>query len=218
MRKTALRRRSDEILGRLKAEYPEAGCALRYENPLHLLIATILSAQCTDARVNQITPALFRTYPTARAFAEARQEDLEEGIHSAGVFRNKAKNIRACCAALVERHGGGVPPSMAELTSLAGVGRKTAAVVLGNAFGINDGIPVDTHVQRLSGRLGLSKEKDANKIERDLMELFPRDDWAMTVHRIIAHGRAVCAARKPACERCILADICPSAGIGSGRS
>ena len=207
-----LQEHADEIRRRLEAEYPDAVCALRFDTPLHLLVATILSAQCTDARVNEVTPALFERYPDAESFADADQDDLEEAIRPTGFFRNKAKNIKAACQVIHEQHGGDVPRSMKEMTPLAGVGRKTAAVVLGNAYGIDEGIAVDTHVGRLSQRLGLSKEKDPTKIEADLMRLFPRETWTMIVHRIISHGRKVCKSRKPACGECFLSDICPSVG------
>ena len=201
---------ADEIRRRLEAEYPDARCALDFGNPLQLLVATILSAQCTDARVNEVTPALFAKYPDAQSFAEAPQEEVEEIIRPTGFFRNKAKSIREACRVINEQHGGEVPKSMEEMTPLAGVGRKTAAVVLGNAYGVDEGIAVDTHVGRLSQRLGLSAEKNPDKIEADLMKLFPRETWTMIVHQIITHGRRVCHARKPKCGECVLADICPS--------
>jgi len=201
---------ADEIRRRLEVEYPDATCALDFGNPLQLLVATILSAQCTDARVNEVTPALFAKYPDAQAFAEAPQEDLEEFIRSTGFFRSKAKSIREACRVIHEKHAGQVPGSMEELTPLAGVGRKTAAVVLGNAFGVNEGLAVDTHVGRLSQRLALSHGRSPDSVEHDLMRLFPRETWTMIAHQIIAHGRKVCHARKPRCGECILADICPS--------
>jgi len=211
--KKSLPEHSRRVHERLAEEYPDATCALRHENPLQLLIATILSAQCTDVRVNQVTPTLFSEYPTAQAFADAAQEDLERSIHSTGFFRNKAKNIIACCRAIADEHGGNVPSAMEDLTRLAGVGRKTANVVLGNAFGVNDGVVVDTHVARLAGRMGLSRATPPDKIEVDLMNLVPQDDWTIIAHRLIDHGRQVCAARKPKCDRCVLSDICPSAEL-----
>jgi endonuclease-3 len=197
------------ILARL---YPDAECALHHEGPLQLLVATILSAQCTDARVNLVTPALFARYPDARAFAEADVAELEKAIQSTGFFRNKARSIIGCCKALVEKHGGEVPDTMEELVPLPGVGRKTANVVLGTAFG-QPGITVDTHVRRLSRRLGLTKEDDPEKIERDLMRLIPKKEWTMFSHRLILHGRQVCHARKPDCPGCGLAKACPKVGV-----
>ena len=192
--------------------YPDAHCALHYANPLQLLIATMLSAQCTDERVNRVTPALFARYPNARAFAEADQDELEKMIQSTGFFRNKAKNIIACCRQLQELHGGEVPRMMEELVPLPGVGRKTANVLLGNAFDV-PGIPVDTHVGRLSQRMGLSEYTDPVKIERDLMALIPRKQWTMFAHRMIFHGRQACHARKPLCSKCQLAALCPRRGV-----
>jgi endonuclease-3 len=203
--------RVGKILPLLKKAYPQAKCSLDHATPLELLVATILSAQCTDVRVNQVTKALFRKYRTARDYAAASQEELERDIQSTGFFRNKAKSIRAMAASLVERHGGQVPGTMEELTHLAGVGRKTANVVLGNAFGLNVGVTVDTHVARLSQRLGLTKHQDAVKIERDLMPIVPQEDWALWSHLLIYHGRAICQARKPKCAQCVLRDECPSA-------
>jgi endonuclease-3 len=192
--------------------YPDARCALEHENPLQLLIATILSAQCTDARVNQVTPALFACYPRAESFANADPGALETAIQSTGFFRNKARNIMACCRQLVERHGGQVPGTMEDLVQLPGVGRKTANVILGSAFD-TPGITVDTHVGRLSRRLGLTTETDPEKVERDLMALIPRKDWTMFSHRLIFHGRQVCHARKPNCAGCALAALCPKVGV-----
>jgi endonuclease-3 len=177
-----------------------------------LLIATILSAQCTDKRVNLVTAELFRTYRTAADYANAKPDKLEEAVKSTGFFRNKAKNIRACCRALVERHGGQVPKTMEELTQLDGVGRKTANVVIGNAFGINEGVVVDTHVARLSERLALTREKTPEKIEQELMALVPRQHWTMFSHWLIWHGRRRCYARKPDCPKCEIEGLCPSAG------
>lgn len=205
--------RTKEILARLEAEYPDAHCALDHRSPLEILVATILSAQCTDKRVNEVTPALFRRYPTARHYAEAALPDLESMVQSTGFFRNKARALQGLGQALVAQHGGEVPRTMDELHALPGVGRKTANVVLGNAFGIEAGVVVDTHVGRLSRRLGLTAQDDAVKAEQDLMRLVPRDRWTLWSHLLIDHGRAVCAARKPACDRCVLADLCPSAEI-----
>lgn len=202
-----------EYYRRLAAAYPDAHCALDHRNPYELLVATILSAQCTDARVNMVTPALFATYPTARDLADAEQEDVEALIKSTGFFRNKAKSLLGMARALVERHGGEVPRTMDELTHLPGVGRKTANVILGNVFGMNEGVVVDTHVTRLSNLLGLTRESDAVKIEQDLMRLFPRERWTMLSHLLIEHGRRVCIARAPKCDICPLADLCPSARI-----
>jgi endonuclease-3 len=208
----ALKARARKILRELARLYPDAHCALHYGNPLQLLIATILSAQCTDVRVNLVTPALFARYADAAAFAGADIADLERMIQSTGFFRNKARNIKACCAAIVEHHGGEVPSTLEELVVLPGIGRKTANVILGNAFD-TPGITVDTHVTRLSGRLGLSRHTDAVKIEHDLMKLFPKKDWTMASHRLIFHGRQVCHARKPNCEGCTLAKLCPKIGV-----
>lgn len=199
------------ILRRLKAAYPDAACALVHEDAYQLLVATILSAQCTDARVNLVTPAFFAKYPEAGGLARARQADVERLIKSTGFFRNKAKNLIAMARAVVADHGGEVPRTMEALHALPGVGRKTANVVLGNAFGINEGVTVDTHVTRLSRLLGLTRHTDAVKIERDLMALVPRTDWTLVSHLLILHGRAVCVARRPRCGDCVLADLCPSA-------
>jgi endonuclease-3 len=207
-----LRTRAGRIVRTLARLYPDAHCALHYANPLQLLIATILSAQCTDERVNQVTPALFARYPDALAFATAKPAELENMIKSTGFFRNKAKNIIACCRQLMELHDGQVPRTMEELVPLAGVGRKTANVILGNAHGV-PGIPVDTHVTRLSNRMGLTNHDEPVKIERDLMELIPRREWTMFGHRMIFHGRQVCHARKPLCEQCALAKFCPRVGL-----
>jgi endonuclease-3 len=203
-------RRFPEILARLKRAYPDAHCALDFTNPFELLCATILSAQCTDVRVNMVTPVLFRKYPDAAALAGARQADVEEIIRSTGFFRNKAKNLIGMAQAVVADHDGEIPASMEALVRLPGVGRKTANVILGNAFGMNEGIVVDTHVTRVSGRLGLTTATDSVKIEQDLMKLTPRDDWALLSHLLITHGRNVCVARKPKCEVCVLAELCPS--------
>lgn len=199
------------ILDQLKRTYPDAHCALHHRTPYELLVATILSAQCTDARVNLTTPALFARYPTAKALAGADQEELETLIRSTGFFRAKAKNLIGMARALVERHQGRVPAEMEALQMLPGVGRKTANVVLGNAFGLNEGVTVDTHVTRLGGLLRLTRHRDPLKIERDLMRLVPRDDWTLISHLLIHHGRAVCIARRPQCEACVLRALCPSA-------
>ena len=203
--------RVKKILPVLKKTYPQAKCSLDHANPLELLVATILSAQCTDERVNIVTKSLFKKYRDARAYAAASQEELEKDIQSTGFFRNKAKSIRAMAAALIEKHGGEVPRTMDELTALAGVGRKTANVVLGNAFGMNVGVTVDTHVTRLSQRLGLTKHTDAVKIEQDLIPIVPQADWTLWSHLLIYHGRAICQARKPKCGECGLREWCPMA-------
>ena len=202
-----------EVFARLKRAHPDAHCELDHETPLQLLMATILSAQCTDKRVNMVTPLLFRTFPTAQALADAPREQLEEIIKSTGFFRNKAKSLIGLGKALVERHGGVVPDSMEALVKLPGVGRKTANVILGNAFSKNEGVVVDTHVGRLSLRLGLTRERDPVKVEQALMPLVPREDWAMLAHVLIFHGRRVCDARSPKCEICVLNEICPSSRI-----
>jgi endonuclease-3 len=204
--------RARRIVRLLAKAYPDAHCALCHEDALQLLIATILSAQCTDARVNMVTPALFVRYPDARSFANANPSELEAMIRSTGFFRNKARNIIACCRALVDQHGAEVPATMEELVPLPGIGRKTANVILGNAFGV-PGITVDTHVARLSYRLGLTTHTDPVKIERDLMRLIPKKEWTMFSHRLIFHGRQVCFARKPLCEQCVLLQVCPRAGV-----
>ncbi len=210
-RSDALRRRATTILSRLKKAYPEARCALEHRDAFQLIVATILSAQCTDVRVNLVTPDLFRRYPTPMALANARQPDLEKIIQSTGFFRNKAKNLIAMAQALVAEHAGQVPRTMEALHALPGVGRKTANVVLGNAFGINEGVTVDTHVGRLSRLLKLTRHEDPVKVEQDLMTLFPRDDWTLLSHLLIYHGRQICIARRPRCGECAVADLCPSA-------
>jgi endonuclease III len=202
-----------EILALLKKEYPDAHCELDFETPLQLLIATILSAQCTDKRVNMVTPALFRKYPDAKSLASADLAELEEMIRSTGFFRNKTKSLLGMSAAVSDKHDGRVPATMEDLVNLPGVGRKTANVVLGNAFHINEGIVVDTHVGRLAVRLGLTNETDPVKVEQALMPLIPRDDWTLVSHLLIFHGRRVCIARTPRCESCVLADVCPSARV-----
>jgi endonuclease-3 len=206
------RRRIAAIRRKLAELYPDATCALVHENPLQLLVATILSAQCTDVRVNLVTPALFARFPDARAFADSEPADLEEAIRSTGFFRNKARNIRACCQAIVTEHGGAVPGTLEKLVALPGIGRKTANVILGNAFSV-PGITVDTHVGRLSRRLGLSAHTDPAKVERDLMALIPRKEWTDFSHRVILHGRQVCFARKPNCQGCTLQRLCPKIGV-----
>ena len=214
-RETAAARtaRAQEILAALARTYPQAHCELDYSTPLELLIATILSAQCTDKRVNIVTKELFRVCKSAADFVALPQEQLEEIVHTTGFFRAKAKNIKACCTTLVERHGGEVPRTMDELTALAGVGRKTANVVLGNAFGINVGVVVDTHVQRLTARLGLTRETTPEKIEQDMMRLVPCEQWAVFSHWLIWHGRRRCDARKPDCAQCEIAKLCPRVGV-----
>jgi len=208
-----LPQRALEIVSRLRGEYPGATCALDHATAYQLIVATILSAQCTDARVNLVTPTLFATYPNAGAMSRARQPDVEKIIQSTGFFRNKARNLIAMAQAVVADHGGEIPRSMAELHALPGVGRKTANVVLGNAFGINEGVTVDTHVTRLAGLLALTKQTDAVKIEQDLMALIPQNDWTIISHLLILHGRKICIARRPQCGLCVLADICPSARV-----
>ena len=202
-------KRVKKILSRFQKNYPNAHCALTYSNPLQLLISTILSAQCTDKRVNLVTPALFDRYPTAKDFAESNLDELQVLIRSTGFYQNKARNIQKCCKVIVEHHKGQVPQTMEELTKLGGVGRKTANVVLGNAFGI-PGLVVDTHVTRISNLLGLTNNKDAVKIEKDLMKIVPKKEWTNWAHYLITHGREVCKARRPACDRCFLNDLCPS--------
>jgi endonuclease-3 len=203
--------RAAEIIDGLRRTYPDAHCELDFHNPLELLIATILSAQCTDKQVNIVAAALFKKYRKAPDYTEVPLAELENDIRRIGLFRSKAKNIQACCRTLVEKHGGDVPRTMPELIELGGVGRKTANVVLGNAFGINEGVVVDTHVARLSNRLGLSRETNPVKVERDLQALVPHDDWAMLSHWLIWHGRRRCSARKAFCGECEIRDLCPSA-------
>ncbi|NJN85868.1 MAG: endonuclease III [Leptolyngbyaceae cyanobacterium SL_7_1] len=208
---TAQRQRALEILVRLKRLYPEAPCTLDYTTPVQLMVATILSAQCTDERVNKVTPALFERFPDAPALAAAELPEIESLIRSTGFYRNKAKNIQAACRLIMVEYGGEVPSSMEELLKLPGVARKTANVVLAHAYNIHAGVTVDTHVKRLSNRLGLTQHADPIRIERDLMQLLPQPDWENWSIRLIYHGRAVCNARNPACDRCLLADLCPSA-------
>jgi endonuclease III len=200
-----------EVTARLKAEYPDARTELDWSNPLELLVATILSAQTTDVQVNRVTESLFSKYRTAEDYADSTPDELEEDIRPTGFYRNKARSLRGMASALVEEHGGEVPRTMSELVALPGVGRKTANVVLGNAFGTNEGIVVDTHVRRVSGRLGLTEGSDPVKIEQELMRLVPEEDWTIFSHLLILHGRRTCKARKPDCPNCILNDICPSA-------
>jgi len=198
------------IISRLKQQYPKAKCSLTHRNPLQLLVATILSAQCTDERVNIVTKELFRKYKTARDYANADPRMLEQEIRSTGFYRNKTKSIISMAQDLVEQHGGEVPQTMDELVSLHGVGRKTANVILGNAFGIDEGIVVDTHVKRISNRLALTDQKDPEKIEQDLMQLIPKSDWTLWPHLLIHHGRSICQARAPKCELCTINSLCPA--------
>jgi len=193
----------------LKKTYPNVHCALDFSNPLELLVATILSAQCTDERVNKVTPALFRKYKSADDFAKADSEEFMNEIHSTGFYRNKSKNIIACAKALIEVHGGMIPQTLSELVKLPGVGRKTASVILGTAFNKAEGIVVDTHVKRLSYRMGFTNETDPEKVEKDLMKIVPKDIWIDFSHLLILHGRGRCTARKPDCENCELLTICP---------
>ena|SRR5918998_412361 len=201
----------EETIARLKSAYPDARTALDWSSPLELLVATILSAQTTDVRVNSVTPDVFAKYPTAAAYADADLTELEEAIRPTGFFRNKAKSLQGMAHALVEEHGGEVPRTMEELVALPGVGRKTANVVLGNAFSIDEGVVVDTHVRRLSNRLGFTSYKDPEKIEKDLIDTVPQKNWTVFSHLLILHGRSVCKARKPACGDCVVNDLCPSA-------
>jgi len=202
-----------EVIAALRRSYPDAHCELNYSNPLELLVATILSAQCTDKQVNLVTTELFQKYRTPQDYAAARPEEFAADIRRIGLFRNKAKNIQACCRVLIDQRGGEVPRTMEELVSLAGVGRKTANVVLGNAFGINVGVVVDTHVGRLAARLGLTRETAPEKVEQALMKLVPQAQWAMLSHWLIWHGRRRCAARKPDCAGCELRGLCPRVGV-----
>jgi endonuclease-3 len=209
----ALTARTAQIVAGLAKEYPDAECALHHKNAFQLLVATILSAQCTDERVNMVTPDLFKKYPTPAAFVAAPIEAIEKAIQSTGFFRNKAKSIKAASQALVEKHGGKVPQELDAMVELAGVGRKTANVVLGVAYGKATGVVVDTHVGRLSRRLGLTKNDDPVKVEADLMAILPRSEWIDFSHRLIHHGRRVCQARKPKCDACVLDDLCPKIGV-----
>ncbi len=210
---STLKKQGKKVSRQLAKDYSHAVCALNYETPVQLLIATILSAQCTDERVNIVTKDLFGRYPTAEKLAKAPIRSIEKLVQSAGFFRNKAKNIKACCQELVKTHNGEVPKDLDELVKLAGVGRKTANVVLGTAFGIPTGVVVDTHVGRLSRRLGLTEKKDPVQVERELMEIIPKKEWIDYSHRMIYHGRAVCKARKPQCERCNFEEFCPQDGV-----
>jgi endonuclease-3 len=211
--KAARGARAAEIYDLLSEEYPDAHCELDFENPFQLAVATILSAQTTDERVNMVTPALFEAYPDARALASARQQDVEEIIRSTGFFRNKAKSIIGFARGLMAEHGGKVPSTLAELAALPGVGRKTANVILGNAFDIAEGVVVDTHVKRLAALLRLTRDEAPEKIERDLMDLFPKQRWTMLSHLLIWHGRRVCVARRPRCEHCTVSHLCPSSRV-----
>lgn len=211
---TNKKKRALEILNILEKLYPEATCSLNYQTPVQLLVATILSAQCTDERVNKVTPALFAKFPDAESLTKADREELETLIRPTGFYRHKSKNIQGACQKIVQQFDGQVPQTMKELLTLPGVARKTANVVLAHGFGIIEGVTVDTHVKRLSGRLGLTKQTDPRKIERDLMKLLPQPDWENYSIRIIYHGRAVCQARKPQCHICNLANLCPSASDG----
>ena len=211
--RAARRRFSGKVVRRLKADYPDAECALNFDTPLQLMVATMLSAQCTDVRVNIVTRNLFKKYPTAAHFARVRLSTLEKAIQSTGFFRNKAKNIKAACQTLVEQHNGQVPRTMESLVVLPGIGRKTANVVLGTAYGLAAGVVVDTHVSRISRRLRLTGEQDPEKIEQNLMASLPKSEWISFSHRMIHHGRKTCAARKPLCEQCSLTKICPKVGV-----
>lgn len=204
------RARARIIARRLRRAYPDAKCSLNFTTPLELLVATILSAQCTDERVNVVTKSLFQKYRTAEDYVRVKPEELERDIHPTGFYRAKAKSIRGCCQMLVEKFGGKVPDSMEDLTQLPGVGRKTANVILGNCYG-QPAITVDTHVKRLAGRLGLTEETDPDKIESDLQKVLPKKDWTFLSHALILHGRYVCQARKPRCGECVLREVCPSA-------
>lgn len=208
--RTHLKSTTSAIIERLEREYPDAHCALLHENPFQLLIATILSAQCTDERVNIVTRTLFVKYPSPHEFASIPIEELEKDIYSTGFYKAKAKNIQACCRQLIDRFQGEIPQTMDELHSLPGVGRKTANVVLGNAFGIAVGVTVDTHVTRICSLLGLTTGKNPEAIEQELMEIVPQEKWTNFTHLIISHGRKVCIARRPKCSECVLADMCPS--------
>jgi endonuclease-3 len=209
----ARRERAARVYDLLRAEYPDAHCELDFVDPFQLGVATILSAQTTDVRVNMVTPELFRRYPDAAALAAARQEDVEEIIRTTGFFRNKARNVIGFARGVMAEHDGEVPSSMTDLAALPGVGRKTANVILGNAFGIDEGVVVDTHVNRLSTLLRFTAETTPEKIEQDLMELFSRDRWTMLSHLLIWHGRRVCVAKKPRCEVCVVSHLCPSSRV-----
>jgi endonuclease-3 len=219
-RETASERaaRTRKIIGGLSRAYPDAHCELNFSSPLELLVATILSAQCTDKRVNLVTADLFRKYRTAEDYARARPAELEQAIKTAGFYRNKARSLQACCRALLEKHRGEVPRTMEALVELGGVGRKTANVVLGNAFGVNAGLVVDTHVTRLAQRLGLTRATDPARIEPDLMELVPQEQWTLFSHLLIWHGRRRCAARNPDCTHCEIQSLCPQVGVAKPRT
>jgi endonuclease III len=206
-------KRYEKIFAELRQLYPDAKCALEFNNPFELVVATILSAQCTDKRVNMVMPAVRANFPTPKALAQADPEHVEKVIQSTGFYRQKTKSLQSMASDIVERFGGKVPSTMKELTTLKGVGRKTANVVLGDAFGKAEGIAVDTHVTRLSGRLALSKNVDPESIEQDLMKLAPQDKWTLTSHVLILHGRSICDARRPKCSECVIAALCPSAGM-----
>lgn len=205
--------RADEIWGLLREEYPDAHCELDFANPFQLAVATILSAQTTDERVNAVTPELFERFPDPESLASAPREEVEEIVRSTGFFRNKAKNIQGFARGVMAEHGGVVPRTMAELRPLPGVGRKTANVILGNAFGVDEGVVVDTHVKRLSNHLGFTTHTGPEQVEQDLMALFPTERWTMLAHLLIWHGRRVCDARAPACERCVVSHLCPSSRV-----
>lgn len=207
------RKRALKIFGLLKKHYPDSRCSLDFSTPHQLLVATILSAQCTDERVNKVTPDLFRRYPTVKAFAEADLTEFQKAVYATGFYVNKAKAIKASAQQLIERHGGEMPRTLDELVKLTGVGRKTASVVLGAGFGLAEGVVVDTHVGRISRLLGLTRQSDPGKIEQDLMKVLPRSEWILYSHMLIDHGRAICVARKPKCGECFLAKLCPSARI-----
>ncbi len=210
------KQRTRQIIRRLKREYPDARCSLNYSNPLELLVGTILSAQCTDERVNIVTADLFRKYRSPEDYVNVPQEELEQDVRSTGFYRNKAKAIQGACRRIIEQHDGRVPDQLEDLLLLPGVARKTANVVLGNAFGIASGVVVDTHVQRLSRRLGLSDQSQPEKIERDLVELVPKKDWIDFSHLMIYHGRKVCKARNPLCAECVVESLCPSSSLKTG--
>ena len=209
-----VKRHAARVIRQLRRHYPHATCALDFRNPLELLVATILSAQCTDERVNLVTKELFRKYRSAADYARARQSQLEREIKSTGFFRNKAKSIRACCKVLVEQYDGQLPEDIEALVEMPGIGRKTANVVLGTALGIASGIVVDTHVARLSRRLGLTENKDPKKIEQDLIQQIPKKHWVEFSHQMIDHGRRICSARKPKCDQCPMGSFCPRTGVG----
>jgi endonuclease III len=214
--KKDLKARALKMLAALKKAYPSAECSLDYKSPLQLLVATILSAQCTDKRVNKVTPALFALYRTAADFANADIAELESLVRSTGFYRNKAKNIKAACKLIAEKHGGKVPRTMEEMLELPGVARKTANIVLGNAYGVIEGVPVDTHAIRLSRLMGLTKNKAQNKIEKDLMGLMPHSDWLTVSNLFVHHGRAICIARRPLCSKCPVEKLCPKVGLPKG--